>query len=183
MKSRKTGLALIIVLMIISGCGKNSEKRPVSAEKVESIKAPLTNTKGVEVGQASIVETEDGIVLSVVAKDLPPGLKGIHIHSVGVCTPPDFKSAGGHFNPDQKEHGFDNPKGFHLGDLPNIEVDADGKAAYKMKVNNLKLTSGSENVLLDADGSAIVIHEDPDDYKTDPSGNSGNRIACAAFQK
>ena len=100
-----------------------------------------------------------------------------------ICTPPDFESAGAHFNPTHKQHGFENPKGFHLGDLPNIEVDAEGKVTAVLTTNEFTLKPNVENSLLDSDGSALVIHKDADDYKTDPSGNSGPRIACAAIGK
>ncbi|WP_342514165.1 superoxide dismutase family protein [Sporosarcina sp. FSL K6-1522] len=176
-------VGMLSVLLIAGGCGRGDEKLPVSGEKMQSVVAPILNTEGNQIGEVSFTEEEDGVIIELAAEGLPPGTKGIHIHETGVCTPPDFTSAGGHFNPKKKEHGFENPKGFHLGDLPNIEVDADGKVSAKMKDNEITLKSGADNSILDRDGSALVIHEKADDYKTDPSGNSGARIACAAVTK
>lgn len=184
MKQVKMILASILLLIALSACAENNQpKIPVSANAVDTVQTELLNAKGERTGEISLTDTEDGVIIKVIAKGLTPGVKGIHIHSKGVCTAPDFKSAGSHFNPEGKEHGFDNPKGFHLGDLPNIEVDANGNAAYKMMLNGITMEDGSSNTIFDEDGSALVIHADPDDYKTDPSGNSGDRIACAALKR
>ena len=113
---------------------------------------------------------------------LPPGMHGFHIHAVGVCTPPDFKSAGGHLNPTDKHHGRLNPEGPHLGDLPNLTIGANGSADTSFAVPKALLGSG-EGSLFQAEGTALVIHADPDDYRTDPSGNSGDRIACAVVER
>lgn len=175
---------LLASLVIAGGCSKNANsKLPVSGESTQSVVAPIINTEGNEIGNVSFSESGDGVTISIQAEGLPPGVKGIHVHETGVCTPPDFTSAGSHFNPTQKEHGFDNPKGFHLGDLPNIEVDANGKVSAKVTTAKFTMKPGAANSILDSDGSALVIHEFPDDYKTDPSGNSGVRIACAAVTK
>ena len=175
---------LLAVLVIAGGCSKNADsKLPVSGENTKSVVAPIINTEGNEIGTVSFAESGDGVTISIQAEGLPPGVKGIHVHETGVCTPPDFTSAGSHFNPTHKEHGFDNPKGFHLGDLPNIEVDANGKVSAEVTTAEFTMKPGAANSILDNDGSALVIHEKADDYKTDPSGNSGVRIACAAVTK
>ncbi|MBE1553007.1 superoxide dismutase family protein [Sporosarcina limicola] len=170
-------------LFIAGGCGKSGSKIPVSGENIESVTAPILNTEGNNIGEVILSEAADGVTISIAAEGLPPGVHGVHVHETGVCTPPDFTSAGNHFNPKHKEHGFENPKGFHLGDLPNIEVDAEGKVAAKLTTKEFTLKPGAANSILDTDGSAVVIHAQADDYKTDPSGNSGARIACAAIGK
>ena len=108
---------------------------------------------------------------------MAPGTYAIHLHAVGKCEGPKFTTAGPHFNPAMKMHGRDNPMGPHLGDLPNIVVGAGGSGSVDYEVAGLTLTGGAAP-LLDADGAAVVVHAGPDDYKTDPSGNSGDRIAC-----
>ena len=104
--------------------------------------------------------------------DLPPGVHAIHIHSVGKCDPPSFDSAGPHYNPTNAQHGFHNPKGPHTGDLPNITIPASGKLETQVVVAGMRQWEG-EGGILDGDSSSLIIHASPDDYKTDPSGNSG----------
>ncbi|MGN7386374.1 superoxide dismutase family protein [Sporosarcina sp. SAFN-015] len=182
MKKKLVTALLISVILVVAGCGKANQKMPVSGDKMEAIVSPILNTEGKEIGEVTLVQETEGVMINVQAEDLSPGTHGIHIHETGVCTPPDFTSAGAHFNPTGKEHGFENPKGFHLGDLPNIEVAEDGKVSMSMTTGEITLKKGQENSILDKDGSAIVIHEKADDYKTDPAGNSGARIACAAIK-
>lgn len=110
--------------------------------------------------------------IRVQAEGLPPGVHGIHLHMVGKCGGPDFKSAGAHWNPHGRQHGRDNPLGAHLGDLANLEAGADGKASASFSI---------DGDMADADGTSLVIHAKADDYRTDPSGNSGDRIACAVL--
>lgn len=145
--------------------------------------AILKDASGNEVGEATFTETDEGVAVQVTVTGLTvvaAGEHGIHLHTVGACTP-DFQAAGGHFNPTSAQHGMENPSGPHAGDLPNIEIDADGNGAYEGTAALATLSAG-ENSLMDADGSAIVIHADPDDMKTDPSGNSGDRIACGVIE-
>ena len=108
-------------------------------------------------------------------------MHGLHIHTVGACTP-DFAAVGGHFNPTTAQHGLDNPNGPHAGDLPNLEIDADGNGTYEATTTLVTLDQG-DNSLFDSDGSALVIHAAPDDLVTDPSGNSGDRIACGVIEQ
>ena len=108
-------------------------------------------------------------------------MHGLHIHTVGACTP-DFAAVGGHFNPTTAQHGLDNPSGPHAGDLPNLEIDADGNGTYEATTTLVTLAQG-DNSLFDSDGSALVIHADPDDLITDPAGNSGDRIACGIIEQ
>lgn len=143
--------------------------------------ATLIRGDGTTVGQASLTPKGDGLWLEVDAIGLTPGKHGIHLHAVGTCTGPDFASAGGHWNPMNHKHGTDAADGPHMGDLPNIEADASGKAHLATELAMASLEGGTMG-LLDADGAAIVIHAGPDDYKTDPSGNSGARIACGVIK-
>lgn len=147
-----------------------------------SAHADLINTQGQKVGTAIITQTAAGVKIDVSVDRLPPGAHAFHIHAVGKCEVPDFKSAGGHFNPSGKQHGKDNPNGPHAGDMLNFEVGADGAA--KFSTVNAGVTLGeAANSLFHEGGAALVIHEKADDYKTDPAGNAGNRIACGVINK
>ena len=110
------------------------------------------------------------------------GAHGFHIHETGACEP-TFDAAGAHYNPGNDEHGFLNPQGSHAGDLPNLILDAEGNAVYQISTLLISLAPDQVNSLFDADGSAIILHADPDDYLTDPGGNSGDRIACGVIMR
>ncbi|WP_157216244.1 superoxide dismutase family protein [Flavisphingomonas formosensis] len=142
--------------------------------------AVLSDASGAQKATATLTQMRKGIRLVVDATGLPAGVHGVHLHTVGQCAAPDFASAGGHWNPTHKMHGKDNPMGEHMGDLPNITIGADGVGHLDTMIPNAML-SGGEMPLLDADGAAVVIHATADDYKTDPSGNSGGRIACGVL--
>ncbi|MBA3511295.1 superoxide dismutase family protein [Sphingomonas sp.] len=136
----------------------------------------LVNHAGQSIGSVRMWETPGGVTFRIGAAGLPHGIHGIHVHSVGRCDPPRFESSGPHFNPTGARHGFNNPAGPHRGDLPNITVPANG-----VLQEALSLPGTSFGALLDADGAALVIHSNADDYATDPSGNSGGRIACGVI--
>ncbi len=138
---------------------------------------PLINAPGQTIGSVRAWQTAGGVSFRVNATGLPHGLHGIHVHAVGRCDPPDFASAGPHWNPAAKKHGLNNPAGPHAGDLPNVEVAANGALGATVTLAGATMAG-----LLDADGSALVIHAQADDYVTDPSGNSGARIACAVIR-
>ena len=133
-------------------------------------------------GSVTISEDPAGLVMNINAIGMPPGVHGIHLHETGLCAGPKFESAGKHWNPAGKKHGRDNPEGAHAGDLANLTVAADGTATVSVPVADVKMASG-DWMLADADGTALVIHAKADDYKTDPSGDSGDRIACAVVAK
>jgi len=137
---------------------------------------PVVSALGAPIGTVRAWQTAGGVSFHVEARGLPHGLHGLHLHSVGRCDPPDFKTAGAHWNPGSKQHGMSNPQGPHAGDLPNVEVAANGVLSATVTVPGATMAA-----LLDADGSALVLHAAADDYKTDPSGNSGARIACAVI--
>ncbi|WJH35136.1 superoxide dismutase family protein [Paenibacillus sp. CC-CFT747] len=133
-------------------------------------------------GLAILTQEGDGLKIKVEAGGLTAGKHGIHLHQVGKCEAPDFKSAGDHLNPEKKQHGTDNPNGHHVGDLPNLEVGADGKVSVELKAMHTTLEKGAVNSLFDGDGTALVIHEGPDDMKSDPAGNSGGRVLCGVVK-
>lgn len=131
-------------------------------------------------GTATLTQLAAATQVRARVEGLAPGTYAIHLHAVGKCEGPKFASAGGHFNPTMTKHGKDNPLGPHLGDLPNIVVAAGGTGTLDFTVAGLMLVGGTAP-LLDADGAAVMVHAGPDDYKTDPSGNSGDRIACGTL--
>jgi superoxide dismutase, Cu-Zn family len=145
--------------------------------------AQIIDTAGEPVGAATFIQKRGTVRISAWAVGLTPGKHGIHIHSVGQCDPPDFLTAGAHFNPYTKEHGLKNPQGPHAGDLPNLVARADGVGFLRAQTGRVSLRPGVDNSLFDLpDGSALVIHADPDDQETDPTGASGARIACGVIR-
>ena len=149
-----------------------------TAGAAEQAMAKLKDPKGQSVGEVMLKQTPHGTLLHAKFSNLPPGAHAFHVHTVGKCEPP-FKSAGGHFNPGGKKHGFMAADGLHAGDMPNIHVPASGSLETEVLNTLLKLDSS----LFDADGAAIVLHAGPDDYKTDPAGAAGARIACGVIAR
>lgn len=137
----------------------------------------LKDSTGRVVGSAVFLQQEDGIRILLDLRGSTPGTRAVHIHEVGRCDQPSFDSAGAHFNPKRTEHGTENPRGPHAGDLPNIIVDATGQGHLEVTNSLVSLDPGPTS-LLDGKGTALVVHENPDDLRTDPAGNSGRRIAC-----
>ncbi|MCM3772762.1 MULTISPECIES: superoxide dismutase family protein [Priestia] len=187
---------VVFILLLLGACsmvkGQNNahenhlkaeEAKETSEVSVEPVKVDLTNTSGKKVGEATLSEAKNGVHIKLTAQGLSPGRHGFHIHEIGKCEVPDFKTAGAHFNPFKREHGFKNTKGPHAGDLPNLEVAPNGKVDTEIFASLVTLQEGKPNSLLDMDGSALVIHDKVDDYTTDPSGNSGDRIVCGVITK
>jgi len=151
------------------------------AAQAQSATAKLVDGEGKAVGSVMLSQMEHGVRISVEAEGLPSGTHAFHIHETGECIPPGFQSAGGHYNPGGHQHGWNNPAGYHAGDLPNVHVADDGVLAIEYFTDAVTLGEG-EATLFDDDGSAIVIHVGEDDYATDPTGDAGDRLACGVIQ-
>ncbi len=143
-------------------------------------KAALKDASGKDVGTVQLVQTPRGVLLRMSLKGVAPGEHAFHIHAVGKCEAP-FTSAGGHFNPASKKHGMEAAEGAHAGDMPNLFIPANGELRIDVANHMITLAKGQPNSVFDADGSAIIIHAGPDDYKTDPTGNAGDRIVCGVI--
>jgi Cu-Zn family superoxide dismutase len=146
----------------------------------QSAKAPLKDAAGKDVGTVDLVQTPHGVLLKLSLKGIPAGEHAFHVHAVGKCEPP-FTTAGGHFNPGSKKHGMEAAEGAHAGDMPNLHVPASGDLVIEIANPAISLVKGQPTSVFDADGSAIVVHAKADDYKSDPAGNAGDRIACGVI--
>ena len=162
---------------------------PAGAQTGPDATAELLDAEGNRVGTVEFTTVEDGVQIQTLIEgfdaavtDEVRGEHGFHIHETGECTAPDFSSAGGHFNPTAAQHGLLQPDGPHAGDLPNIWIEADGSADHTVTTNLITLEEGDRS-LFDSDGSAILIHSGPDDYLTDPAGDSGDRLACGVIRR
>jgi Cu-Zn family superoxide dismutase len=182
----------VAISAVLAGCGapETSTQAPdptVSKEgaagaggdgtTVESAAAILRTAGGEPAGQATATMVDGRVKLALQVEGLPPGRHGAHVHMTGKCDAPKFESAGGHWNPTGAKHGLEDPAGQHAGDMPNLVVGEDGRGTL-----SYELQGATFEGLLDSDGSAMVIHASVDDQKTDPSGNSGDRIACGIFE-
>ena len=148
--------------------------------KLESATVTLRDLKGDDVTTLTLSDAGNGVLVTGTLNEVAPGPHAIHFHTVGKCEPP-FETAGGHFNPTGKQHGIMNAAGHHAGDMPNIVMPEEGQGVIQIFAAGVSLAPG-EGSLRDEDGTAIVIHAGPDDYKTDPSGASGDRIACGVVE-
>lgn len=172
---RHVATGLLAASLTLSACSTMTPSGPVLGT------ADMRLASGQSVGTATLSEVSGAPVLDVAVTGLPPGTKGIHFHTSGVCTPPDFQSAGGHLNPTDRAHGLQSPQGAHVGDLPNLQVEPDGTARARIDLRGGK--GELLRYLFDADGTSVMIHAQADDNLTDPSGNSGARIACGVLRR
>ena len=172
-------IGIIAAVLAVSGCsmfgGGGSDPAPATRATVE-----LRNAAGQSVGQVTLDETTRGVAINGTLTGLPPGTHGFHFHETGKCTP-SFEAAGEHFNPRNKQHGLRNPAGPHAGDLPNLNIPESGTVRLELVASGVSLTGRAS--LLDDDGSALVLHTFADDNMSDPSGNSGARIACGVVRR
>ena len=164
-----------LACLALSGCAKDMDTgAPMAGGRTAS--ASLRTAAGADGGRATATEVSGGIRFTADVSGMPPGTHGIHAHTTGACDAPDFTTAGPHWNPTVSKHGTMNPQGPHKGDMPNLVVGADGRGTVAVTIPAATMDS-----LLDADGAAMVVHANADDLMTDPSGNSGGRIACGVF--
>ena len=179
----KSVLISMGIALGLAGCagGAYGTDADNGAPVMASATADLRDASGRAMGTATATQAGDAIRIRVDGMNLPAGAHGAHVHMTGQCTAPGFESAGGHWNPTGADHGKDNPAGMHKGDLPNILIGTNGGGTLEYSIPDAGV-SGSGDAMLDVDGAAMVIHAGPDDYRTDPSGNSGARIACGVFR-
>jgi len=171
----RLSLAAFLALSACGGYGSASTAVPERAD------VPMRNASGRDLGTLTLANSMGSLMLTGVLHGLPPGTHAIHLHTIGRCEPTSFASAGAHWNPMSRQHGTLNPQGPHLGDMPNFTVASDSSATVSVMTPGGTLSGG--DALLDADGAAVVIHAGADDYRTDPSGNSGDRIACGVVRR
>ena len=171
----RMGAAAVVAVLLVGGCTSPEKNARYMAGHFRA-QADLRTADGQDVGKAVAEEVDGAIRVMVETHGLPKGAHGTHIHTVGKCDGPDFASAGGHWNPTAHQHGKENPMGPHAGDMPNLQTGEDGTDR-----TIFTLPGGTFQGLMDEDGAALVVHANADDYKTDPSGNSGGQIACGVF--
>jgi superoxide dismutase, Cu-Zn family len=167
--------------LILGGCATVNEPAGPVYQQPQFVEAHVREPGGRQVARATASQVGDSIRIRVEAAGLPPGTYGAHVHEAGRCEPPSFETAGAHWNPTDREHGTQNPRGAHMGDLPNLIVGTNGQGFFEFTIAGAAL-AGGRMAMLDADGAALVVHARPDDHRTDPSGNSGARIACGVFR-
>jgi Cu-Zn family superoxide dismutase len=171
---RMKGLIAGTAVLALSGCAAAG-----AIANTQTI--TLRDAAGRTVGTALLTPATEGVQVVLSASGLPAGVHGVHVHQTGLCDAPDFTSAGGHFNPTSRQHGTENPNGPHAGDLPNLTVDANGRGTLNGVARGVTLEGTAANSLRKSGGTSLMVHAGADDYRTDPSGNSGARIACGVI--
>lgn len=184
---RLGAISSLAAFLLIGATGALAQGTPQAATpEPPQIEAPIMTADGATVGNVFVVQNEDGVTFTVLldAGALPEGEHGIHVHETGSCAQggdSTFAMANAHYNPTDQKHGAPNADTSHAGDLGNLIAAEDGSADFTITVTTVSLDPSASNTLLDTDGSALIIHADADDLKTDPSGNSGDRVLCAVL--
>lgn len=173
--------AALVFAAVSAGAAAPAQPASGQAAAGPTAHAVLENTDGKEIGRAELREMPRGVLVHLTLTGAPTGTHAFHIHETGKCEPP-FQSAGGHFNPTHAQHGYLDPKGAHAGDLPNLHVPSNGSLEIEVMARDVTLGQG-QNSLLDADGSALVLHAGTDDYRSNPAGDAGSRVACGVITK
>ncbi len=174
-------LALGLVSLTASADPAVPAKKAPPAPAAKPVTVKLADAKGKAIGTATLTSVDNGVSIALDLHDLAAGDHAIHVHQTAKCDGPDFKSAGGHFNPDNKHHGMDNKEGPHAGDMPNFKTNAKGGVKATVVAPNVSLTAGDAHSVFTGGGTALVIHAKADDMKSDPAGNAGDRIACGTI--
>jgi Cu-Zn family superoxide dismutase len=166
----RTVISLMILMLLVQNA---------SYAKTHTLTSKVINNAGKTIGEIHLSARPEGVKIVIELSRISPGVHAIHFHEKGICEPPNFKTAGGHFNPYGKEHGFLNPRGVHAGDLPNIIANEKGIVKATILSKKLTLEQGNFNSIIRPEGTSIIIHAREDDYITDAARYSGNRIACS----
>jgi Cu-Zn family superoxide dismutase len=177
-------LLIGVAALGVAGCASTSEPdalEDVVAQPPSALSADLRDASGRSRARATVEQAGDSLRVRIESVSMAQGAYGAHVHAVGRCDSPTFNGAGQHWNPTRQKHGKDNPQGMHKGDLPNLLVGTDGRGSFEYTIPNASIAGSGPNPVMDADGAAVVIHAAADDYRTDPSGNSGSRIACGVL--
>ncbi|MAW82098.1 MAG: hypothetical protein CMI63_17815 [Parvularcula sp.] len=177
-----TRLKLLLSSLLFFPLGVAAEQHAASDASSARAAAVLKKDDDSQAGSVTLVQTQSGVLLTATLTNLAPGVHGFHIHETGACKP-DFKAAGGHFAPQGDAHGLLVKAGEHAGDMPNIHVGADGKLKVEILNSEISLLEGEPGYLFDDDGAAIVIHAGADDYRSQPSGDAGDRVACGVINE
>ena len=180
---RRSALLTSLLATFLAACSgsRSSNNTPAPTPASITARAEMRDVEGRAVGILTLSQSPQGLLIAGDLTGLPAGVHGVHVHDVGRCDPP-FTSAGGHFNPTQRSHGFRSASGYHAGDLAGVTTTSTGSVRFDRFTRDVTLGTGPTS-LLDADGSSIVVHAGADDYATDPSGNSGGRIACGVVTR
>ena len=177
------GAGLMGAALALAACGDGAPDEETAAPEVpeaELQRVDLFDGNGNAVGFVNYQEQDGNLSITIKELGLATGTHGVHLHETGSCEGPDFQSAGGHWNPEGNEHGRDNPDGAHLGDLSNLQADDNGMVDFNYIAKGVTAQAGRYSIA-DADGTALVVHAEADDYKTDPAGDAGSRVACAVL--